>query len=52
VHGHLRDAPDVLESFDADRGGCLVRRFACRVLTDLELQQRLKELQAAIPTVF
>jgi len=45
-------APEFLESFDADRAGCMVLDIRMPGMSGIELQQRLNEMQAIMPIVF
>ena len=45
-------AQEFLDSFDADRAGCLVLDIRMPGMSGLELQQRLNEIHAIMPIVF
>jgi FixJ family two-component response regulator len=45
-------AQEFLDSFDAERAGCLVLDIRMPGMSGLELQQRLNEIHAIVPIVF
>jgi FixJ family two-component response regulator len=45
-------AQEFLDSFDADRAGCLVLDIRMPGMSGLELQQKLNEMHAIVPIVF
>jgi len=45
-------AIEFLESYDPDRGGCLVLDIRMPRMSGLELQARLKELNSPLPVIF